>query len=105
MKGATAPFFGGDIVNSFGEVPFVTVKILNVVLALAVGLLLRLVEDDGSILSRTLAVSDHIFDAHLDELRMIGGGGSFGNSDASLTSFHLDAMVGDAKTDCEAKSL
>ena len=72
MKRTAAPFFRSDIGDSFGEVPAVAVKVLSVVLALAVGLLLRFGQDDGSILSRALAVTLGIFDANLNDVRIVG---------------------------------
>jgi hypothetical protein len=36
---------------------------------------------------------------------LLGTGVSFGYGEAALPDFHLDAVIGDAKTDGEAKSL
>jgi hypothetical protein len=72
MKCATAPFFGSDIGDGFGEVPAVAVKVLSVVLALAIGLVLGFRQDDGTILSRSLAVTLSIFDANLNDVRVVG---------------------------------
>ena len=105
MKCATAPLFGGDIGNGFGKVPAVSGKVLSVVLALAIGLVLGFRQDDGAVLSRSLAVTFSIFDADLNDVRVIGYHIAFGESEAALAGFHLDAMIGDAETDGEAKSL
>src|SRR5437016_12927635 len=105
MKGTTAPFFGSHIGEGFGEVPAVAIKVLSVVLALAIGLVLRLSQDDGSILSRSLAVILSVFDANLNDVRIVGRHISFGNSKATLARHHLDAMIGDTETDGEAKGL
>jgi len=43
-------------------------KVLSVVLALAVGLVFRLREDDGSILPRTLTVTVGVLDPDLDDM-------------------------------------
>jgi len=103
MKCTTAPFFGSDIGDGFGEVPAVAVKILSIVLALAIGLLLRFSQDDGSILSRALAVTLSIFDANLNDVRIVGQHISFGNGEAAIAGLHLDAVIGDAETDGETK--
>ena len=105
MKCTTAPFFGSDIGYGFGKIPAVAVKILSVVLALAIRLLLRFSQDDGSILSCAVAVTFSIFDANLNDVRIVGRHISFGDGDAALASFHLDAMIRNAETDGEAKSL
>ena len=105
MKCTTAPFFGSDIGDGFSEVPAVAVKILSIVLALAIGLLLRFRQDDGSILSRALAVTMGIFDANLNDLRIVGRHVSFGDGEAALAGLHLDAVIGDAEPDGEAKGL
>jgi hypothetical protein len=103
MKCTIAPFFGSDIGYGFGKVPAVAVKILSVVLALAVGLLLRFSQDDGSILSCAVAVTFSIFDANLNDVRIVGRHSSFGDGEAALAGLHLDAVIGDAETDGEAK--
>lgn len=68
MKCTAAPLFRSDIPNGFGKVPAVAVKVLSVVLALAIGLILRLSHDDGTILPRSLAVRSSVFDANLDDV-------------------------------------
>src|SRR6476659_9827405 len=68
MKRTAAPFLRSDVGDSFGEVPAMATKVLSVVLALAVRLVLRLGEDDGSVLSRALAVSLGILDPDLDDV-------------------------------------
>ena len=105
MKCATAPFLGGDIGHRFGEVPAVAVKVLSVVLALAIGLVFRLSQDDGTVLSCALAVTLSIFDANLNECELFGYYIAFGDGEAAVTGFHLDAVISDAETDSEAKSL
>jgi hypothetical protein len=105
MKRATAPFLGSDIFDGFGEVPAVTVKVLSVVLALAIGLVQGVSQDDGTVLSCLLAMSPSILDANLDDVRIVGHNIAFRKSDAAIASFHLDAVIGDPKADSEAKSL
>jgi len=105
MKCTTAPFFGSDIGDGFGEVPAVAVKVLSVVLALAIGLVLGFRQDDGTILSRSLAVTLSIFDANLNDVRVVRRHTSFGDGEAALAGLHLDAVIGDAETDGEAKGL
>jgi len=105
MKCTTAPFFGSDIGYGFGKIPAVAVKILSVVLALAIRLLLRFSQDDGSILSCAVAVTFSIFDANLNDVRIVGRHTSFGDGEAALAGLHLDAVIGDAETDGEAKGL
>ena len=105
MKCTAAPFFGSDIGYGFVIIPEVAVKILSVVLALAIRLLLRFSQDDGSILSCAVAVTFSIFDANLNDVRVVGRHISFGDGEATLPGFHLDAVISDAETDGEAKSL
>src|SRR5882724_11029079 len=105
MKRTVAPVLGSDIGDGFCKVPAVSVKVLSVVLALAIGLILRLSQDDGSILPRAFAVTVGIFDADLNDVRIVGRCVSFGNGEASLASFHLDAVIGDAEADGEAERL
>lgn len=105
MKCTPAPFFGSDICDGLCKVPAVAVKVLNVVLALTIGLLLGFGQDDGTILSRSLAVTLSIFDANLNDVRVVGYHVAFGDGKAAIAGFHLDAVIGDAETDGEAKSL
>ena len=105
MKSTTTPFFGSDIGDGFSEIPAVAVKVLSIVLALAIGLLLRFSQDDGSIPSCALAVTLSIFDANLNDMRIIGRHMSFGDGETPLAGLHLDAVIGDAETGGEAKGL
>lgn len=105
MKCTAAPFFGRDIGDGLGKVPAVAVKVLSVVLALAIGLVLGFGQDDGTTLSRSLAVPLNIFDANLNDVRVVGYQVAFGDGEAAITGFHLDTVIGDAETDGEAKSL
>ena len=68
MELAAAPFLRGDVGDGLGEVPAVSMKILGIVLALAVGVIFRLGQDDGPILSRTLAVTMGILDPYLNDV-------------------------------------
>lgn len=105
MKGTAAPFLGSDIGDGFGEVPAVAVKVLSVVLTLAIRLVLGFRQDHGTVLSRPLAMSFGIFDPNLNDVRIVRYHVAFGDGEASLTGLHLDAVIGDAEADCEAKSL
>jgi len=105
MKLPAAPLFGSDIGDGFGEVPAVAVKVLGVVLALAIGMILRFSQDDGPVLPRAFAVSVGIFDTNLNDVRLVGRHISLGDGEAALAGLHLDAVIGDAQTDGEAKSL
>ena len=105
MKCTAAPFLGSDISDGFSEIPAVAVKVLSVVLALSIGLLLRFSQDDGTVPSRALAVTLSIFDANLNDVRIVGYHFAFGDGEATVAGFHLDAVIGDAKTDSKAKSL
>jgi len=62
-------------------------------------------QDDGTVLARSLAVTLSIFDANLNDVRVVGYHIAFGNGEAAIAGFHLDAVIGDAETDGEAKSL
>jgi hypothetical protein len=105
MKFTAAPFFGSDIGDGLRKVPAVAVKVLSVVLALAIRLILGFRQDGGSVLSRSVAVSLGIFDANLNDVRVIRYHVAFGDREAPIAGFHLDAMIGDAEADGEAKSL
>lgn len=105
MKCAAAPFFGGDVGDGFGEVPEVAVKVLRVVLALAVGVVFRFREDNGATLARARAVTGGIFDAHLNDVRTVRKLVTLRNGKAAIARLHLDAVIGDSKTDGEAKGL
>jgi hypothetical protein len=105
VKCTAAPFLGSDIDDGLGKIPAVAVKVLNVVLALAIGLVLGFRQDHGTVLSRSLAVSLSIFDANLNDVRVVGYHVAFGDGEAAIAGFHLDAVIGDAKTDGEAESL
>jgi hypothetical protein len=105
MKCTAAPFLGSDIGDGFGEVPTVPIKVLSVVLALAIGLVLGFSQNDGTIPPRALAVTFSIFDADLNYVRIVGHHIAFGDREAAVAGFHLDAVIGDAKTDSEPKSL
>jgi hypothetical protein len=105
MKRTVAPFLGSDISNGFGEVPAVAAKVLSVVLALSIGLVLRFSQDDGTVHPRSRAVTPSIFNANLDDVTIVGHHIAFGNGEATVPGFHLDAVIGDAKTDSETKGL
>ena len=105
MKCTAAPFFGSDIGDGLRKVPEVAVKVLSIVLALAIGLVLGFRQDDGPVLARPLAVPLHILDANLNDVRVVGYHVAFGDGDAAIAGFHLDAVIGDAETDGEAKGL
>ena len=105
MKCTAAPFFGSDIGDGLRKVPAVAAKVLSVVLALAIGLVLGFRQDDGTVLSCSLAVALSIFDANLNDVRVVGYHVAFGDGEAAIAGFHLDAVIGDAETDGEAKSL
>lgn len=105
MECTVAPLFRTDVGDSFGEIPAVTVKVLGVVLTLAVGMILRFSQDDGSVLPCAFAVTIGIFDTNLNDVRIVGRHTSFGDGEAALAGFHLDTMIGDAETDGETESL
>lgn len=105
MKLPAAPFLRSHIGNGFGEIPTMTVKILGIVLALAIRMILRLTQNDGAILPRSLAVPLGILNANLNVLRIIGCRRAFSDREAAIPSFHLYAVVGNAKADVKAKSL
>ena len=105
MKCATAPFLGSNIGNCFGEVPPMAKKILSIVLAFSIGMVLWFRQDDGTVPPRTLAVTVRIFDANLNDVRMVGRRVAFGYGETAFSSLHLNAVIGDAQTDSETKVL
>ena len=105
MKRTTAPFFGSDVGDRFGEIPTVPIEVLSIVLAFAIGLVCWLGQDHRSILPRVFAVRIGIFDADLDHLRLVRRHLAFGDGEAAITRFHLDAVICDPKTDGKAKGL
>jgi len=104
MKCTAAPFFGSDIGDGLCKVPVVTVKVLSIVLTLAIGLVLGFRQNDGTVLPRALAMTLGIFDANLNDVRVVGDHVAFGDGEAAVAGFHLDAVIGDAETDGETKS-
>jgi len=105
MKLTAAPFLGSDIGYGFCEVPAVAVKILSVVLALAVRVVCRLAEDDGSILPRALRVALSILDTDLNDMRVVRRRNAFRDRETAFACLHLNTMVTDTKPDSEAKGL
>jgi len=105
MKCTATPVFRSDIGDGFREVPAVSVKVLSIVLALAIGLVLGFSQDDGSVSPSAFAVTIGIFDTNLNDVRIVRRRVPFSDGDAALPGFHLDAVIGDAKPDGEAKSL
>src|SRR5882757_8367546 len=99
MKRTATPLLGSDIGDGFGEVPSVTVKILGIVLAFAIGMVLGFRQDNDTVLPRSLTVTFGIFNANLNVLRVVGRYRAFGDSEAAIASLHLYAVIGDAKTD------
>ena len=96
MKCAVTPLFRSDIFDGFGKIPAMTVKILNVILTLAVRMLFGFRQNDRPMLARALAVTFCIFDSNLNALRIVGNYVAFGEREAAIPGFHLDAMIGDA---------
>lgn len=105
MKCTVAPFLGSDIGDCFGKIPAVAVKVLRVVLALAIGLVFGFRQDDGTVPPRTLAVALCILDTNLNDVRIVGYDITFGDGETAIASFHLDAVIADAKTNSKTKSL
>jgi hypothetical protein len=105
MKFTATPFFGSDIGDGLRKIPAVTVKVLSVVLALAIRLVLGFRQNDHTVPSRSVAMPLGIFDANLDDVRVVGYHVVFCDGEAAIAGFHLDAVIADAETDGEAKSL
>src|SRR5579862_7376504 len=99
MKGTAAPFFRSDVGDGFGEVPVVPIKVLSVVLTLAIGLVFRLGQDNGSVLPRALTVPAGILDPDLNDMRFVWRDLALRNSDATVAGLHLNAVVGNAQAD------
>ena len=93
MKGTAAPFLGSDVCSGFGEVPPVTVKVLSIVLALTIGLIQGLTQDDGTVPPCALAVTSSIFDTNLNDVRMVGHYAAFSDGKAAFAGLHLDAVI------------
>ncbi len=104
VKFSAAPLFRGDIAEGFGEVPTVAVKVLRVVLALAVGMFRGFSQDCGAILPCAFAVAVRVFDADLHDVAAVGRDVAFGDGEATFAGLHLNAVIGDAETNGEAKS-
>ena len=62
-------------------------------------------QDDGAVLSRALAVRLGMFDAHLHNVRVVGYYVAFGDGEAAIPGFHLDAVIGNPETNGEPESL
>lgn len=94
MKGSAAPFFRGDIGDSFRKVPPVATKILSVILALAIGVIRRLGQDNRSVPPRAFAVLLAVFDSNLDDVGVIRHAVAFSYGETTVPRFHLDTVVG-----------
>ena len=105
MKCTAAPFFRSDVGDRLREVPAVAAKVLRIVLALAVGLVFRLAEDDGSILPRARTVTLGVLDPDLNDMRVVRHDRTFGDGQAAVSGFHLDAVIGDPQADSKAEGL
>jgi len=105
MKCAVAPLLGSDIGDRFGEVPAMAVKVLRVILTLAVGVIPGFGQNDGPILPRALAMGSSIFDANLNNVRLVRYRIAFGDGHATIAGLHLDTVTGDTESDREAESL
>jgi hypothetical protein len=105
VKSAAAPLFWSDVGDGFGEVPAVAAKVLRIVLALAIGVVSRFTQDEGSALASALAVAAGIFDPDLDYVRVVRLRVAFSNRETAIARLHLDAVIRDAKTNGEAKGL
>ena len=90
------PLLGSYVGDGLGKCPAMTSEILDVVLALAVGMVSWGREDAGTLLAGSLVVIVHIGHAHHDEARAVDWRVTFGHHNASVTHFKLDAMVGNA---------
>jgi hypothetical protein len=82
-----------------------SVKVLSIVLALAIGMVLGFSQNDGTTSPRALTVTLSIFNANLNDVRAVGYRSAFGYGKAAIPGFHLNAVIGDAKADGKAKSL
>src|SRR4051812_42135945 len=105
MKRPATPFFRRDVRDRFGEVPAVATKVLRIVLALAIGVVCRLGEGDGSMLPRTLAVTLRILDADLNDMCVVRGDRALRDGEAAVSGFHLDAVIRDTQADTKAERL
>src|SRR5262249_51940125 len=90
-----APAFRVHVADRFGEIPSVAVEVLRVVLALAIGMLDRPSENGCASLASTLAMGEGIFDADLDETRLVGRIVALADRQAPFTGAHLDAVIAD----------
>jgi len=105
MKGTITPLFRSDIPDSFREVPVVPVKVLSIILALPIRMIFRFAQDDSPVPPCALAVAHCVFDANLNGLGMIRRYISLADREAAFPRFHLDAVIGNFKTNAEAESL
>jgi len=105
MKLAAAPFFGGDISDSLGKIPSVTIKVLSIVLALAIRVVCGFAQDSRSILPRSLAVAVSIINSYLNALRVVGRDVAFANGEAAFAGLHLYAVVGNAESHSKTEGL
>ncbi len=105
MERTVAPIFRSDVGDGFGEVPAVAAKVLGVVLALAIGLISGFSQNLRSVLPCPFAVSLGIFDPNLHDVRIVWRNVAFCDGETAVAGLHLDAVIGDAKTNREAKGL
>lgn len=105
VNGRAAPTLWFNILHRFCEIPPVSMEILCVVLALAVSVVLRFRKDVSARQPRTLAVSQGVVDAYLNNARMVRHHIAFGDGKAALAGAHLDTVISDPQTNGKAKSV
>ncbi len=105
VKFTPAPVFGSDIRDGFGEVPAVAIKIQGIVLALAIGMVRWIAQDNSAIFSRAFAVTFRILDADLDVLRVVWRDLTFRDGKAAISGFHLNAVIRYTKANGKAEGL
>src|ERR1700677_2591363 len=80
-------------------------EILRIVLAFAEGVVGGRSENQRTMLASPFVVAVRIGYTNHHQVRVVCRRGSFGQHEASITCFELDAVVGDAQADREAERI
>jgi hypothetical protein len=91
----SSPLLRRNVGDRLGKRPAMTSEILDAVLALAVNLVGRGIEDVRAVLPGPLVVTVRIGYTHHNQVGAVRGHISFGQNDASVTRFELNSMVAD----------
>lgn len=79
-------------------------EVAGVVLAFTVRLVYGFRQNDSATVAGVFAMPPGILNANLNNMRFLGRNVAFGDREAPIPGFHLDAMIGDAQPHRETES-